>query len=726
MHISLKEILLSFNEKIHHKIEKYECIIQNEPKNILINPVIIKMDPITISFAYHHAELTNRNEEIDIGQIRRVYPVLENNQLLIACIPNLDPIKLLLIKSDRLNIFITTRINSIYMVDDYYNWVENREKIFENIFIIGNIILNNNQLLFNDVPSVNCLKYIHHIKNKYIFDWNQVLGNIISYKQVEFIIEYYGDINKFISKKCLIHLLLDKYDIDLITQFFSEPRLDFLVKIKKTFDNILHYLLKDNKFLSNLDFFIKIISLLKETNEENFNRLKYTQNKKKEYPISILLKNMFVPYYLSDENFTKLILIQNELMIQNELDNIKIILSLFRDLSIQDQDQQFDVTRIDHIIKMIVSLNINENTYIYMIDLLISYKSDIIINKIIEHFNLIQRFENVSEYVESYYLNHDAFSFNNDKITRELFDIINKFNNINFWYSCSDDFKSIDSKISEDNRPLLLKYAQLPKFFSDRSIDKNMIKKYIKYQDINGNTILHHFAIRVINPNDMLTKAYTRFYGIIKEIIKEIKIDLFLIENNFKWKVIDIIACIPDYKNKPLDKLFDKVNEIVKILIDYYKNFDESTCLDHYIMFYRYKLQNNYGVLQDVDDLLKILNKFETININFSKINFYKYNDDLHLINTRIHNEDELLKLYGSLQKLRKTKIINYQDMTQINEDIINNKNIGILFPTNINTKFYLEDDIFISSLRGLSSNKYYLKAQKYKKKYLDLKNKLY
>lgn len=745
--------------------------------------ISIKFKDIDITLYYGHAIITITSFSIE-NQINSIDLIRKYN---IENILTLNTDKSIEYNIFLDNIPYDKLTNIIHNNGEFirYNDYEDLEYLINNI----KYICKDDKLKIKFIENELILKFIKKITDYCILSVKEIIVYELDNKskdRISNVLKYfldYLDINCLINKSIniggerIINRIMHSKSLPIIKFFIKNYDVDLLHKSNE--GNIFHVIKYYN--YDNKNYFEGIIKIIKESKPEIFNKMIIQENKKKNYPfINIIINNIDKEYH----NFNDLIpdndliickmLTQYIRFISNKKLNNDIVISLLSKIKNTSIRTKICIYSINLIIKFID----NQHNFTKLYNLIGNLFEKCIID--LDYFRFIN---------EYYFIKNDSSPLiNNVESLIKLLPIILTMDSINIWELYNpkgNEFKIfIDRVICEDNennKKKLISFlvsvgqARNPRLIGIlRKIIQEYLDFFIESKDMYDNTLFHHIAIgniKISNPIKFIIPKpdspasdspaafkslgninnvdykYQDFFKILFVKNKE----LFKLKNKFGWRIIDIISVIPIYSsemfqikdatveryyNKDYSKvLFDKIKQNVKILIDYYgqESITEINEEDLILILYYHKFNNI--PMTYIENLSKIINEKivdpdikNKLSKLISKNNIYKYIPYYLLKYQYIEHElltratNEILTCEGFNNYIA-SFAIKENNSLKYSENYIDDVSKKKIYPKDYNSWFYKDDDLFIDLNIKDSDTK--LKYLKYKRKYLNLRNKI-
>jgi hypothetical protein len=239
---------------------------------------------------------------------------------------------------------------------------------------------------------------------------------------------------------------------------------------------------------------------------------------------------------------------------------------------------------------------------------------------------------NEIEYIKYIFMHIQKNKVYNLKLTQENIDKILKVSNqyiVNPWILFNDfdsigiTFTHIKKTYFSDVRIGCIEDTRkegLVSFILKWVLESKNIKLVTENEDSNGDTILHYLA----NGMKINLDKSTEYLHMFTRIIERGRFDILTLKNNKGWSPIDILSYVPYYTHELFYNKLTNILDILKVLYRFYNAFDGDIS-EHKIVVTRYFIENYYtNIIQSkkdkpnkliyyniniVIDLLNLLNK---------------------------------------------------------------------------------------------------------------------
>ncbi len=639
--------------------------------------------------------------------------------------------------------------------------------------------------------------------NKLTFNFKAFdrLSAVTNYKVIKHLIYYLDGVNNPINdrKDTILNLLFKASNESMIRQIMVEDKPNIMI-LNQYGNNILHYqqfVYYDYKIESN-------IKLLKElVDQKTWDQLVTHKNKKDQIPFMAILSksHIFISDLIPNSNRVRVDLIKqvlvDYLIKQNNTNEKKM--DVQKKIAETKYNYEF-LAKIRNIIDSITNPDIKNKVYSLLVKTLdkkIKLFSDqhhynsffaLIINGLIGNNNFP---ENEMFFIRSMELPYNLSNFNRDNLENfnKIFnkELLAKYN-ISPWFSLN-----IDPSIKlEDYIKVLVdanKFDMVPLLglITSEKLFKECVKWSIKnfnvisgldalpedirtkglksLVDYNGNTIYHNLAIMsryFMLKGDLDKTDIKKLFGFLTRTVDNRQI--FLMENNDGWKLIDILSWFPHVNNQTiLDNLFvyDNIRTCLGLLDDYFQYFNQATqkIEDYLIILTRHLINKWFRYFDQTNKLIGTLNILighdQNVNNKFlnrldKTFNLHLYDDFLSPIlsidrKTYLSEPNYVvgIGLQGNILITKQTfkksydiantnpisenqlKKLNlkenpYKDITNAFDLIVPNKQPALEKVDQVSES--KADQVSESKADKSAENKYYLLYKKYKTKYLTLR----
>ena len=721
---SSDEIQLLKEININEENDHYYNILYLQNK-LVFNDISIVYKP-RHSFIEDNISTTS-TDRIDANLYRYNYKNLPMNNpsslitMLLINRPYIDHIKEFIEELITLGIETEDFSNTLFNARIYnvYNSIINFPK--ENNINFPEII---NEKIFKDNEFkmlFKILKKMYTINNKYINDNNHMkipyTLNLLKKIDDQYLIYYNFRYEPFIH-----NLINISTDMKILLYYFSN---DDIIKSfnMKTGNNILHIIVN----IYDEAYTIPTIESIKNFNTVEFYKLLKVKNKKKRTP--------YAEYNTLDIRHSDFIL--NNLIPQTDeelfiLDNLGVILYDLFDNSYIWFPEIYKKLLYFNIPLHRIILEILKHIYSFSI-----FKQNELINK---SYNIVINFSFTNE--KSYLLLDtqytDLAEINKLKIIDEK--IISDFD-LNFTgVSLSSDEKLRYNEIIEyynwispsNFHKNIFNHINFNEYFSCSEKIKQQLGK-IPTKDIDGNNILHYYAINLINilSNSNREKIYHTKYNytitipIIDKMIEDFKFysqfkDLYEDKNNDGWTFIELLFLIPLIINTSNNEFVDQYNQYIYKLIFV---FEIINCIQNY---YQTKNKDNVDLskikyfifyLEYFTYQIKILDTARLFRTKLKELSLKQIKKIINDIN--VYNDIHIFKLKNKIINLTRDTLKD-PNLTQLLEGKKNQERYDNYF-------IYLDKNINKDEIKKLDIFKYFvnikiIKNSDFIKKYKNLK----